>query len=247
MIQALIDYWRRAELSEAPFIHPDDAPHIPARLRHSPVSSADDYARAFVGGSISDDKFHLTLLPQPYLGHLTSARVAVLLLNPGIHPADFLLLEHYPHFQEQLRATIKQEQTANPYLDPRWAWTSGFVWWEQKFRDVAKLIAQHQYDGNYIKALELLSRKVVCIELVPYHSRSFRASTALPSSQMARNAACEIAKDPNRTVIVTRGVKDWGISEGPNVVKYSGGQTRGASLGPNSAGGRAILSAFEVR
>lgn len=63
---------------------------------------------------------------------------------------------------------------------------------------------------------------------------------------MARNAAREIAKDPNRTVIVTRRVQDWGISEGPNVVNYSGGQTRGASLGPNSAGGRAILFAFGV-
>lgn len=198
-------------------------------------------------GSISDNKLHLTLLPQPYLGDLTSARVAVLLLNPGIHPADFLLLEHYRHFQEQLRANLRQEETANPYLDPRWAWTSGFVWWEQKFRNVAKLIAEHRYAGNYIKALDLLSREVLCIELVPYHSRSFGTSTELPSSRMARNAAREIAKDPNRTVIVTRRVQDWGISEGPNVVNYSGGQTRGASLGPNSAGGRAILSAFGVR
>lgn len=198
-------------------------------------------------GSISDNKLHLTLLPQPYLGDLTSARVAVLLLNPGIHPADFLLLEHYRHFQEQLRANLRQEETANPYLDPRWAWTSGFVWWEQKFRNVAKLIAEHRYAGNYIKALDLLSREVLCIELVPYHSRSFGASTELPSSRMSRNAAREIAKDPNRTVIVTRRVQDWGISEGPNVVNYSGGQTRGASLSPNSAGGRAILSGFGVR
>ena len=45
-------------------------------------------------------------------------------------------------------------------------------------------------------------------------------------------------------MVVTRAVTDWGLESGPNVIAYSPRQARGASLGPDSPGGRAILECY---
>ncbi|ODR88489.1 hypothetical protein A8M32_26190 [Sinorhizobium alkalisoli] len=93
-------------------------------------------------------------------------------------------------------ASIRQERRNHLFLDPKWAWTSGFVWWENKLRDVARVIASERFNGHYGRALadlsfiewyaeegkRLLSRRVAAIELVLYHSFRFGSSKKFASA-----------------------------------------------------------------
>lgn len=245
-MKSLIDFWNHAPLDQNPLVHPEDAKYLNEKYIHEPILGHVEYAKALAEGKLNSKQLQLTLLPQPFFGDLANARVVILLLNPGLHAADFQLLEKHPDFQEHLFGVIRQTTKANPYLDPRWAWTSGFSWWEGKLRDVAKIIADRKFAGRYGSALELLSRELVSLELVPYHSSSFGAPNNLPSAIAARNTAHRLAEDQERTLIVTRRVRDWGLPQQANIVSYDPGQARGASLSANSTGGQASLRAFGV-
>jgi hypothetical protein len=82
------------------------------------------------------------------------------------------------------------------------------------------------------------------IKLVPYHSISFGTSKRLASANVARRFASRLTAD--RTVIVTRGVRDWSLPDAPNIIKYPPSHARSASLGPKTLGGRAILAAYGI-
>jgi len=170
------------------------------------------------------------------------------LLNPGLHALDFYVESERSDFRDELVSTIRQNFTRHILLDPKWAWTSGSNWWESKLRGVARVIAEKRYNGRYGAALEMLSHEIASLELVPYHSASFGACKNLPSSEAARRAALSMASNKGRTVIATRSVKDWDLPNQDNVVKYSPGQARAASLNPRipGSGGEAILKALDV-
>src|SRR6185295_11273508 len=75
------------------------------------------------------------------------------------------------------------------WLDPEFCWHGGFVWWEKKLREVITLIAAERFKGRYLDALRNLSTRLAHIELVPYHSPSFRGHALindLPSVNAAR-------------------------------------------------------------
>lgn len=238
----LLKFWNEAKLDAAPFVHPRDV--IPQKHIQSGVSSYADFLRAFESGTLSKPALHLSLLPQPYFGDLDNADILILLINPGLSACDYHAEENYPAFRESLIASIRQEKRGHIFLDPTWAWTSGFVWWESKLRDVARLIASERFDGHYGRALSDLSRRVASVELVPYHSFNFGTSKRLASSLEACRFVANA--DPKRTIIVTRSVSNWGLSDAPNIIKYPASHARGASLGLLSAGGRAILMHYGI-
>ena len=238
--QELTQFWRRCDLEAPPYCHRDDR-LAPGRVQQG-VASYADYVRAFKDNRLADTALHLSLLPQPYHGDLESAEVIVLLTNPGLHPSDYFAEDVDPEFRQSIIRTIRQEMRSHMFLDPKWAWTSGFTWWEKKLRGVAQIVAREKFKGNYSRALADLARRVACLELVPYHSASYRPTADLASTKAVRRFAQEASRD--RTIVVTRAVKDWRISKGPNVISYDAKQARGASLGPNSLGGRAILASY---
>jgi hypothetical protein len=56
-------------------------------------------------------------------------------------------------------------------------------------------------------------------------------------------------RDPSvhlKVLILTRQEKAWGLAPHKNIVIYRGGETRGASLGPNTSGGKAILTRYGI-
>ena len=68
----------------------------------------------------------------------------------------------------------------------------------------------------------------------------------LPSVRHAQSFFRDFLMRPaiagERTVIVTRQKAGWGVEKSKgDLVVYEGGHTRGASLSPNSLGGKAIL------
>jgi hypothetical protein len=258
----LIEFWQQYALKEAPFAHPADLPilRVSSRWIEADAPNFEAYIAGPRFANPDDDRLHLSLMPVPYIGDLRNAEIVILLLNPGFEYSDYWAETNAPDFRKRLVENLRQsfEDVEFPFifLDPQFCWHSGFMWWEKKLREVIRKIAAHRFNGDYREVLRSLSSNLACIELVPYHSSSFgehRLIERLPSVRAARQFVSDGlmagATAGKRTVIVTRQVKTWGLkpeSGNNNLVIYEGGHTRGASLGPNSSGGKAILRRYGI-
>lgn len=250
----LIEFWRQAQFSNPPYAHPADLEILQTHARWTDNDAVD--FEGYISGprfaSCEDDRFHLSLLPVPYAGDLEHADFFILLLNPGFSYTDYWGETCVPPFKQRILANLTQRFDKTdygfPYLDPQFCWHSGFVWWEKKFRELVQEIARLRFDGNYRDALKEFSHRIASVELIPYHSSSFHEHGVidrLPSvakvRAFVRDSLVPAAHDGKKTIIVTRQAKAWGLTAKKNIVIYEGGHTRGASLSPRSAGGKAIL------
>ncbi|WP_162918201.1 hypothetical protein [Taklimakanibacter deserti] len=255
----LIDYWKRCELQSFPHLHPDDA----AMLYGKGGVYVDDQTRDLAGfvassrfGNFKDNRLHLGLYPIPYSGRLATADIVLLTLNPGFNLTDYYGETVVPEFRERLVANLHQTLEGGDFpfmwLDPSICWHSGYQYWEKKLRGVLQVIAQRK-GISYLDALRSLSRRLAHVELLPYHSQDFNARNLvakLPSANMARefvkNNLEAAAANGSKTVVATRAVRAWGLASGTKIIAYNRGQARGASLGPKTPGGKAILKRFGI-
>ncbi len=266
MPQDLIGFWNRFRLTAPPFVHPDDdLPILREKAPWSPKTDPADFESYVSGprfGDAEDHRLHLSLFPVPYAGDLRSAPVVILALNPGFKHSDYWAEFKDSEFQKRLRTNLRQlfndTDYPFPFLDPQFCWHSGFRWWERKLRDVIQSIAKERYRGyrgSYLRALKFLSQNLACIELIPYHSDTFRDHRLLkelPSAKHARTFVREnlvpAAIAGKRTVIVTRQKAGWEMPrQGGDLIIYGKGEPRGASLSKNSRGGKAILKRFGIQ
>jgi hypothetical protein len=255
----LIEFWKRWDVIHGPpFAHPDDWPVLRRKGGRYIDEDPKDFAE-FVSsprfGDSGDTRFHLSLLPTPYSGDLRAADIILLVLNPGFALSDYYAESRSPKFCDRLKGTLAQDFVGVDFpfvwLDPEYCWHGGFRYWERKLHDVTELIAKEKFGGRYLDALRHLSKRLAHVELVPYHSSSFKAYDLikdLPSARAARRFAQESASQGDKTIIVTRRAASWEIStRNDNLIVYEGGLTRGASLGPDSPGGRAILDKYGIQ
>jgi hypothetical protein len=137
------------------------------------------------------------------------------------------------------------------FLDPEFAWTSGFDYWFNKLAPIARQIAG---DSPLRPVLKIIAKRIAFIQAFPYHSKSFGAQRTLekmPSLNEARSFVndelLQRARSGDALIIVLRGgEKLWGIKRGhPNVVIYEGPETRGAILSPASRGGGAVIERLQ--
>ncbi len=256
MVNELVDFWARSDLSGPQFVHPDDQSALGAyggRYLHNVTADFESYIRSEHFGK-RDSRFHTSLLPVPYGGDLSRADIFILLLNPGFSHADYFGELHMPAFRKRLEKNLTQnfENEEFPFLslDPKFSWYGGFLWWERKLRDVIAQVAKDSFDGRYLDSLRHISTRLAHIQLVPYHSSHFgdyKLIGQLKSSEIAKRYVSEVLMPDVRrgakTIVVTRQAASWDLGkEGGNCVIYGGHQARGASLGPNTSGGKAILS-----
>jgi hypothetical protein len=182
-----------------------------------------------------------------------------LLLNPGLAYSDYLELENTA-FREAVEYTLRQDfsRTDFPFiwLNPEFCWHSGFKYWEEKLRGIIKRIAEQKFNNNYLHALRDLSQRIAMVELVPYHSYRFGPDSLAKSLSSARAArkyiqetVVPLAQAEEKTLIVTRRVRDWEIKDHPHekeIIIYNGSEARGAHLTRNTKGGQAILRRYEL-
>jgi hypothetical protein len=239
---SLVRFWNEAKLDQIPILHPQDK--ISRSRIQDGITSFSDFVDVFKKGTLSNKALHLSLLPQPYLGDLDNADIIILLRNPGLSACDYYAEGTRPDYRKTLQNCIRQTDRRHAFLDPKWSWTTGFGWWEKKLRKVAQRIASDKFDGHYGRALFDMSQRVASIEMMPYHSFGYGGIKNLASATAAREFVSSL--DDSRTVIVSRGVSDWALPEKPNIIKYSTGHARSASLGPDTAGGKAILRSYGI-
>jgi hypothetical protein len=253
-MNSLSKFWSACQFERAPYVHPADM-EVVARhpeLFDTKIVSFKSFLRGDRFGRFDDHRFHLSLLPSPYGGNLDKADIYILLLNPGFSVADhFHLHESRRRKINMLRQALNGEQFPFVSLDPSLCWRPGFLWWEKKLRAVLITIAGAK-DIPYIEAMRSLSQRLAVIELIPYHSGSFKAYKiieTLPSVQAARfyvqTTLLPKARRGDAVIIVTRKVREWGVG-GKNVILYEDGETRGASMSPRSKGGVAILKRYGI-
>jgi hypothetical protein len=188
----------------------------------------------------------------PFFGDVRHASIYVLLLNPGLGPSDYYGEYEVPEYRAALLANLRQQHRNGVlpflFLDPRFAWHGGFSWWHGKLAKVIQRLAS-AWNMSFAEARSRLGSAIASIELLPYHSASFRdADTWLRKLQSVSLARAFVAEHVlprvqrgEAIVIVTRQVRAWNLREQPGVVTYSATKARAAHLTPDSPGGRAIL------
>lgn len=264
MPNELVKFWKRCKFDKPPFAHPDDLPVLcqkEGRFIETYSRNFDTYIAGPRFGHSEDRRLHLSLRPVPYLGNLSQAKIFILLLNPGLAYADYWAETESKEYCKRLEYNLNQSFDGIDFpfftLDPKFCWCSGFVWWEKKLREVIRLIAKEKFKDKYLDAMRDLSKKLACLELVPYHSSSFGSHSLiknLHSVKMAKKFVQESlipgAEAGKVSLIVTRQAKEWGFTSNTKKTKhmviYRGGHTRGASLSPDSEGGKAILLHYGI-
>jgi hypothetical protein len=135
-----------------------------------------------------------------------------------------------------------------PMLDPAFAWHGGFNWWNKKLAGVIGSLAS-LWSLDYAAARARLSTRIASIELLPYHSASFRNGGSwlrkLPSMALARAYVHDVVvprvREGSAIAIVTRQARLWALPKVRGIITYSGQQARAAHLTPSSPGGAAIV------
>jgi hypothetical protein len=257
----LLTAWRHWEPKAPPYILPGDETVLcplnrNARSRRSVLH---DSWREYVGapnfGAAATEHFHLGLLPVPFAGALRTARVVILLLNPGLLPIDHFAEATVPAFRARLLANLRQDFSDHDhpflYLDPTFAWHPGFGWWHAKLRGVIGALASH-WNMSFAQARHVVSQHLAMLELVPYHSERFRLSPRLLGRLLSATLAREYVRDVlapkaamgRALLVIGRQARVWQIAPSENVVVYSGAEARAAHLTLKSEGGRRIVEAL---
>lgn len=259
----LIVAWKAFHTSQAPYVLEEDRPVLdqwdkkrsrkPSSSAYHPAQNWADYTNAPDFGAPHDSRLHTGLLPMPFMGNLSEAKIFILMLNPGVGPHDYFGEYKVPEYREALLANLRQD--AHPdgflFLDPKFSWHGGYRYWHSKLRTLIDEFSKRRRIP-YGEARRTVQKAIAAIELVPYHSEHFAVPSSvtrdLRSAQLARSFAMELAARSDCLVVVTRQSREWnlnGIGPTENVVEYSASEARAAYLTPDSPGGRRILRFLE--
>ena len=180
-----------------------------------------------------------TVIPEPFIGAVTSAPVVVLQLNPGLDPAIDPDSHADPQFRAALFANLCHEQTAWPFhfFDPRFRDSHpGGHWWKSKTRKLAEVIP-----------LEHLAQRLAVIEWFPYKSSRFKDGCTVPSQEYSFSLV-SAAINRGALIVISRSRALWersvpalrsyprtltlssaqNVTLSPNNLKYNGEKTSAA-------------------
>ena len=251
----LITAWQGFSPSRFPRLLPEDKHLANQPGRALTYHSYEEFITAPDFGNKACTQFHLGLLPQPFVGNLSKASIFILMLNPGFSVGDYYALHHSPAYKAAIKRNLSQQNGADDFpfffLDPQFAWTSGGQWWQARLHSIAAELMQ--LNGITLqRALKHISQHVACLEMFPYHSRSF---SPLKFELESTKLVCQYVKEVlvprtwqgDALLIATRQAAAWPLPQPTNcnIIAYNAGQARGAHLTMNTAGGQAILERLQ--
>jgi hypothetical protein len=191
------------------------------------------------------------LLPHPFGGDLLTARVVILMLNPGLGPHDCFGELTQPDFRDALLANLRREPVNGGgfmFLDPHFGWHGGFMYWHAKLREVIEELSR-RWNVSYATARDRVKRTTATLELLPYHSATFgvpasilvRMRSVILARQFVQEVLVPRAEQNECILLVTRKAREWSLHPTSNVVIYDKGEVQAAHLTPRSRGGARIL------
>ena len=257
----LLDEWAAWRPGRTPFVLEADRANLTADGGAGSLAMYESWAdlhRAPDFGAPGDSRLHLGLLPHPFCGDLRRASIYILMLNPGLGATDYFGEYEVPAYRTALLAMLRQnfplDGTPFLFLDPQYAWHGGFAWWHGKLAAVIGQLTK-EWGVPFAEARARLGRQIASIELLPYHSASFRDSGGwlreLHSVALAKAFVHEVVvprvERGEAVAIVTRQAVAWNLPDHPGVIRYSGQEARAAHLSPRSPGGKAILDQMRRR
>ena len=173
------------------------------------------------------------------MGDLASAEIVILMLNPGFASTNIWAETTVPHLQnilwQNLRQSSEGAKLTFTFLDPEFAWHTGFAYWSSRFKKTLQQIMKNK-TLTFYEALKWLSQKVAYLQLIPYSSSTgYRARSltkSLPSAQQAINYARETLVAEvfagRKMVIVARQVENWALPSHNNILTLSQSAARSA-------------------
>jgi len=226
----LVSAWRQTQLKKAPFIlSGDDAilkySHIFRNYKDFVKNRPDFWEK-------KTQKFHLGLIPIPFLGNIKKAKVYVLSLNPGLTPVDYYAETYDNKIKKERKRELRQQKFNTDYpfhfLNPEYSWSSRY--WHSRFSKIVEELSGQLSSRQkiaYIRALKRVSQRITCLELVPYHSKSFHLSRKvieeLQSVKLMRAFVNQYvyrkAVKGDAIIVVMRGDKHWGVKNHRNVLR----------------------------
>ncbi|HYN10603.1 MAG TPA: hypothetical protein VES67_24680 [Vicinamibacterales bacterium] len=151
----------------------------------------------------------LDLRPQPWTGSVHAAEVLVLALNPGFAEQDYRDIVD-PDYVEQWRLALTFE-TRTPFylLDPAFQSGGGNLWWRRRLRDLIDVVG-----------LEVVARKIMCVEHFPYKSRRYASlGSELPSQRYSFEIVREAIRQ-TKPIVIMRSERVW-LGSVPELREYS--------------------------
>src|SRR6218665_2135794 len=208
-MHAFVSAWRNYHPTQ-PFLLPGDECLIDSQAVRFP--GWDHYTSDPNFGSPGGTTLHLDLLPMPFVGNLSRAKVYLLMLNPGLAPTDYYGEYNVPAYKSTLHANLRQQPEATfLFLDPAFSWHGGYYYWHSK---LSKLIAPvaNEMRIEYGEARRIFQDNLATIELVPYHSARFGVAghklKKLKSAALAQSYVHDIlvpkARSGECVIVVTR-------------------------------------------
>lgn len=226
--------WSEFELTEGPKILPGDRqilemPEVRERytVLHDSwdsVISQDDFGAKQNCGA-NDTRLHLSLLPEPFFGSVATAPVVILSLNPSLDYDGYYSEFFFPDYRKALIDTLRQrpdERFPHFWLNPRFAWHSGFSYWHGRLAEIVDGVADKF--KTRLHALSFVSKSVATLELLPYHSAKFglpkRIIKKLQSVELARSFAKDflMQRVHSGEALLVEARRWWDLPNHPKVI-----------------------------
>lgn len=152
------------------------------------------------------DFYNFDLFPDPFVGNFDTAKAIILSTNPRADENDKANLQNPLFVAESLKSIQRKPDAKFFYLLDKFRDTDGWSWWlgtgkgNGKLREIAR--------SENISA-ESLSRNIMQIELLGYHSPFYKPPSKPWPSQLYSYALVREAMQLHKVVVVMRGWTLW--------------------------------------
>lgn len=152
-------------------------------------------------------KIHTELYPEPFLGN-PNADVVLLNLNPGFSPDDSRFHLSNEYFIQQATKNLLHKSDHGFYLlDEKINEAPGYKWWNRRLKTLIDECGR-----------EKVAQNLLCVELLPYHSKRFKRIPPLKSQEYNFYLISEAIKR-KAIIIIMRSKKLW-IDSIPQLKNY---------------------------
>ena len=151
------------------------------------------------------------MLPEPYQGHIDSAKVIFLMLNPCFDETDKLFYANEEYYNDVID-TINQDLNKEyqfSILHPKWSNSPASRYWRRQMGKYAEAISSIK-GISFEAGMKVVANNIATVELFPYHSKNWTSTKSLMQIQSVRYSRYLAKKaiiDTNKIVVCTKKAK----------------------------------------